>query len=110
MSCPRCHSPDVRRSRRSGPREGIALRLKHQAPYRCNRCGARFIASEEAGATPHPLALADYLGLRGRARRFFTDRMIVGGVASLLFLLMITVFFSIALGWVDPLLLFARHV
>ena len=109
MSCPKCHSSDVRRSRRSGPREGTTLRRKNQAPYRCNQCGARFIASEQAGATPRPLSLADYLGLRGRVRRFFTDRMIVGGVASLLFLLMMTLFFSIALGWVDPLLLFARH-
>jgi DNA-directed RNA polymerase subunit RPC12/RpoP len=110
MNCPNCHSEDVRRSRRSGPREGIALRLKHQAPYRCAHCSTRFIAREDAAAGgPRQLSFADYLGLRGDSRRFFTDQMILGGLTSLLLLLVIGVFFSMALGWINPLTLFARH-
>ena len=111
MNCPNCHSEDVRRSRRSGPREGIALRLKHQAPYRCQHCATRFIAREDAAvALQRQLSFADYLGLRGWSRRFFSDRVILGGLTSLLLLLVIGVFFSVAVGWINLFTLLARNV
>lgn len=105
MNCPKCLSEKVRRSRRRGPREGIVLRFKGQAPYRCRLCGLRFIAGEEradAAAKRRQLSIADYLGLRGYARRIFTDHMILGGLISLLLLLVsLILFLSVAFGWID---------
>lgn len=108
MSCPNCLSHDVRRSRRQGPKEGLALRLKGQAPYRCKCCDARFIDKADdgdAGATGHHLSFADYLGLRGWARRAFSDYVIIGGLGSVLLVGLIILLFAYSLGWIDPLVL-----
>ncbi|MCB1941122.1 MAG: hypothetical protein KDI53_03595 [Candidatus Accumulibacter sp.] len=105
MKCPSCFSEDVRRSRRRGPKEGTALRLKHQAPFRCQECGLRFIEKVEDGdpsAAPRRLSIADYLGLRGWARRAFSDHMILGTLVTVLLALLIGLFFAVALGWIEP--------
>jgi transcriptional regulator NrdR family protein len=103
MNCPNCHSENTRRSRRRGLREGMALRLKHQAPYRCTECGLRFIASDEATAADHHwVSIADYLGLIGKQRLAFSDHVILGGLTSLLLGLSIVLFFAVAFGWIEP--------
>jgi len=103
MNCPNCQSNDVRRSRRRGPQEGLALRVKHQAPYRCRACGLRFIAEEEEPAdSDRALSIADYLGLRGWARRILTDQVIYGGIALLVILVVIIMVFVLALGGIAP--------
>lgn len=103
MNCPKCQSDDVRRSRRRGPQEGLALRVKHQAPYRCRACGLRFVAEEEVTAeSDRPLSIADYLGLRGWARRILTDQVIYGGIALLVILVVIIMVFVLAFGGIAP--------
>ena len=83
----------------------MVLRFKGLALYRCRHCGLRFIAGEEradAADSRRQLSIADYLGLRGYARRIFTDHMILGGLISLLLLLVsLILFFSVAFGWID---------
>ena len=83
----------------------MVLRFKGQAPYRCRHCGLRFVAGEQqadAAARRRQLSIADYLGLRGYAKRIFTDRMIIGGLISVLLLLVsLILFFSVAFGWID---------
>ncbi|MBL8394678.1 MAG: hypothetical protein JNK99_08010 [Candidatus Accumulibacter sp.] len=109
MTCPNCHSPNVRRSQRRGLKEGTALRRKHLAPYRCVACGTRFIAPAEAVTEEQrALSIADYLGLTGRSRQLFTDHVILGGLTSLLLVLSILLFFSLAFGWIDPFSLNSR--
>lgn len=108
MKCPNCLSHDVRRSRRQGPKEGLALRLKGQAPFRCRHCDLRFIDKADdvdAGAAGRPLSFADYLGLRGWARRAFSDHAIIGGVGSVLLVGLIILLFAFSLGWIDPVIL-----
>jgi hypothetical protein len=83
----------------------MVLRFKGQALYRCRHCGLRLIAGEEradAAANRRPLSIADYLGLQGYARRIFTDHMILGGLISLLLLLVsLILFFAVAFSWID---------
>lgn len=99
MNCPNCNSDEVRRSRRRGPQEGLALRAKHQAPYRCRACGHRFIADDEKSVdSDRALSIADYLGLHGWARRALTDQMIYGMLALLIILVVIIVVFVLAFG------------
>lgn len=109
MKCPSCNSEDVRRSRRRGPQEGMALRLKKEAPFRCRDCGLRFVARnevEEIGSSPgRRLSFADYLGLRGWPRRVFTDQLILGGLLVTAVLGITLFIFAFAFGWVDPLFL-----
>lgn len=105
MKCSACHSEDTRRSRRRGVREGITLRLKQQAPFRCLACGLRFVAKIEdrhSAAAPHYVSIADYLGLRGWARRVFTDYLIVGGLGTFVLLTLVVLVFAFALGWIQP--------
>ncbi len=103
MNCPNCQSDNVRRSRRRGPQEGLALRVKHQAPYRCRDCGLRFVAEEDASSEAgRPLSIADYLGLRGWARRVLTDQMIYGTLALLVILVVIVLIFFLAFGGIAP--------
>ena len=103
MQCPNCLSGNIRRSRRRGLREGLALRLKHQAPYRCPRCGLRFVAAEDDGAAvKRQLALADYLGLQGPVRKMFSDRAILGSLALALILLFMALIFAFSFGWIEP--------
>lgn len=112
MKCPDCNSEDVRRSRRRGPKEGTALRLKGEAPYRCRQCGSRFAAKSEEtdqSSAPHQVSFADYLGLTGWARRAFSDHAVIGGLLAIVFLVMLGLFFAFALGWLDPLVLHLKH-
>lgn len=105
MKCPNCLSENVRRSRRRGPKEGLALRVTHQAPYRCRECGLRFNHREDDGidgASRRDLSLADYLGLRGAARRYCTDQVIYGALALLVFIVLVSVVFAFAFGWIEP--------
>ncbi|MCP5228271.1 hypothetical protein [Accumulibacter sp.] len=51
------------------------------------------------------MSFADYLGLRGWARRAFSDHMVIGGLLAILFLVMLGLFFAFALGWLEPLVL-----
>jgi len=106
MKCPNCLSDDVRRSRRRGPREGITLRIKHQAPYRCRQCDFRFVGAEDDGdgtSARRQVSFADYLGLRGTARSLLSDRVILGTLGFLLFITLIVLFFALAFGWINPL-------
>lgn len=108
MKCPDCNSENIRRSRRRGLREGMTLRRKNEAPFRCGSCGLRFIATNEAvdpGSTDHYVPFAGYLGLAGWPRRVFTDQMILGSllVATLLVLALAVV--ALAFSWIDPALL-----
>ena len=105
MKCHGCLSEDTRRSRRRGLREGMALRLKKQAPFRCLSCGMRFVAridDSDAPASPHYVSIADLLGLRGWARRVFTDHLILGSLGTALLVTLIGLFFAVALGWIQP--------
>ncbi|HMW16351.1 MAG TPA: hypothetical protein PKN13_01085 [Accumulibacter sp.] len=67
----------------------------------------RFIAPADeatlAAANRH-LTVADYLGLRGWARKLFTDQVILGLLALLAMLLLGIVVMGLAMGWFDPLL------
>lgn len=111
MKCPNCQSEDTHRSRRRGPKEGITLRLKHQAPYRCRQCGSRFVAAENEGsadAVRRHLSFADYLGLRGPTRKLLSDHVILGTLIFLLLAIMIALLFALALGWIDPLSLLSE--
>lgn len=51
--CPRCGSDNIRRSRRRGSLESLLGRVSSLRPYRCGRCGERFLRpyKEESGAT-----------------------------------------------------------
>jgi predicted RNA-binding Zn-ribbon protein involved in translation (DUF1610 family) len=49
FACPKCGSPDVRRSRSSGFLAGI-LRMFGRWPFRCRSCRARFYRAADA---PH---------------------------------------------------------
>lgn len=103
MNCPNCHSDDVRRSRRRGPQEGFALRVKHKAPYRCRTCGLRFVADDEEPIDgDRSLSIADYLGLRGWARRVLTDQVIYSVLALLIIFLIIVLVFVLAFGGIVP--------
>lgn len=107
MECPSCQSDAVRRSRRRGLQEGTALRIKNQAPYRCRDCGNRFIApadEETLAAAKRHLSFADYLGLRGRARKLFSDQVVLGLLVFLLMVLLGVIVVGLSLGWFDPLL------
>ncbi|HAY27000.1 MAG TPA: hypothetical protein PK440_14520 [Candidatus Accumulibacter phosphatis] len=87
----------------------MSLRRKQLAPYRCSACGSRFIATEaQTAGQQRPLSMADYLGLNGRARQLCSDTVILGGITSLLLVLGILLFMSLALGWIEPELL-QRH-
>jgi transposase-like protein len=44
MTCPRCRSGDIRRSRRRGLLEWLILRLLLVRPFRCAVCDRRFYA------------------------------------------------------------------
>ena len=108
MKCPDCNSKDIRRSRRRGLWEGMILRRRNEAPFRCCACDLRFIARNEAldpGSTDHYVPFAGYLGLAGWPRRVFTDQMILGSllVATLLVLALAVV--ALAFSWIDPALL-----
>ncbi|HOL65035.1 MAG TPA: hypothetical protein PLB97_06845 [Accumulibacter sp.] len=79
----------------------------NQAPYRCRACGFRFVApvdEETAAAAKRHLSFADYLGLRGRARKLFSDQMVLGLLAFLLMVLMGVIVIGLSLGWFDPVL------
>lgn len=104
MKCPYCFSENVRRSRRRGPKEGFALRVTHQAPYRCRDCGSRFNHKEDDADhdETRDLSFADYLGLRGAARRYCTDQVIYGALALLLFIVLVGVVFAFSFGWIEP--------
>ncbi|MBL8398903.1 MAG: hypothetical protein JNL84_12300 [Candidatus Accumulibacter sp.] len=67
----------------------------------------RFIApADEAtlAAAKRHLTVADYLGLRGWARRVFTDQVALGLLAFLVMLLLGAIVIALAMGWFDPLL------
>jgi transposase-like protein len=49
MRCPRCHSPHVRRSKRSAFEHLLAL--IRVFPYRCGSCGSRFFRFSLAPAS-----------------------------------------------------------
>jgi hypothetical protein len=72
MKCRVCDSPKIYRSRRTGVKEGIFLRLTFRAPYRCHDCGARY-AVFGSGHKQHrdgrKHGLAEYIGLRGREHK-----------------------------------------
>ncbi|EXI69408.1 MAG: hypothetical protein AW08_00620 [Candidatus Accumulibacter adjunctus] len=103
MKCPKCHSAELHRSRRRGLKEGWSLRRKQLAPYRCSACGNRFIAAEaRPDGEQRSLSIADYLGLNDRARQQCSGPVIIAGLTSLLILLSILLFVSLAFGWLDP--------
>ncbi|MEF8728210.1 MAG: hypothetical protein V5B34_08350 [Accumulibacter sp.] len=103
MKCPKCHSTDLHRSRRRGLKEGWSLRRKQLAPYRCSACGNRFIAAEaRPDGQQRSLSMADYLGLDDRTRQQCSGPVIIAGLTSLLILLSILLFLSLAFGWLDP--------
>ena len=108
MKCPDCNSEDIRRSRRHGLREGMTLRHKNEAPFRCRSCDLRFIAQNDAVApdsTDHYVPFAGYLGLAGWSRRVFTDQMILGSLLVATLLVLVLVVVALAFGWIDPALL-----
>lgn len=108
ITCPDCQSPNVRRSQRRGLREGMFLRLRHLAPYRCRSCRLRFVAPEllppgaDEGKPKPRVSISGYLGLSGRARRFLTDRMILGLLGAIVLIVVISLVFGFALGLLQP--------
>lgn len=104
MDCPSCNSENTRRSRRRGLGEGLLLRLKHEAPYRCRSCGSRFVATDgdyAAGVARRPVSFARYLGLRGATRRLLTDHMMLAMLGLLLLVMLALLSFALALDWVN---------
>ena len=111
MKCSSCNSDDVRRSRRRGLQEGMTLRIKSQAPFRCRSCGLRFAAkndADDAGGNDRHVSFADYLGLTGWPRRVFSDYTVFASLLGLLLLVFIIVFFALAFGWIDPMFLHTK--
>ena len=52
MTCPKCRSEDLYRSRGRGIYERIVLRALGKYPYRCNECGERFYSKRPKQRTP----------------------------------------------------------
>jgi hypothetical protein len=83
--CPKCGTEKAPRSLRRGLRETVLLRMLKRAPYRCRRCGERFIAQESGHPHRHK-TLAGYFGIRDRKEQHrFHQRVI--GCAGMLFAL-----------------------
>jgi predicted RNA-binding Zn-ribbon protein involved in translation (DUF1610 family) len=103
MKCPSCGSEKIRRSARRGIKEGLFLRLRKRAPFRCISCGRRFIERADAqkfrrqGRFP---GLAAYLGLRRGQRSKL--RLLLVSLGLLFVLLLIIIAFTWYLSNMQP--------
>lgn len=87
--CPACGTERTSRSRRSGYRETVLLRIAGRAPWRCHACGRRFTApsaSEIEGRRRHR-TLAGYLGVQDPKRRYRLQQRVRGAVMAVAALL-----------------------
>jgi len=83
--CPACGREHTNRSRRSGYRETIVLRMLGRAPWRCRDCGLRFTAPSEAEIESgrRHRTLAGYLGIRDPKERHRLNQRLLGLIAAI---------------------------
>ena len=99
MKCRLCGSEKIYRSRRSGIKEGLFLRLAFRAPFRCHDCQARYSVFGISGrrrTSETRQTLADFLGFRGRDYRL--RQMTVAAVLATILLVAAILFITRMVG------------
>lgn len=98
ISCSKCGSNQIRRSRRRGIVEGLFLRLALRAPFRCIACGARFVSPYHGRQFQRPQEhrdLLSFLGFHDSQRDKLQRNLIMIGLSAILIIAVIMLVFRL---------------